>query len=115
VDIAANLNGSLKLEQDGLRNENLAGLSAEETDLRLEELDLLAGAAAADLEQPVDYRVEVDFMLVCHCGELSRQREMRLVYAKRRSGGGAREGLTRAVGGAMSDCCERRGRGGLVA
>jgi hypothetical protein len=102
VDIAADLDGSLKLKEDGLGDENLAGLGAEEADFRLEELDLLAGAAASDLEEPIDYGVEVDIVLVGHCEELSRQRrEMRFVCAKE-AGGGAQKRLTQAVGGARS-------------
>lgn len=66
------LDRSLELKKDGLGDEDLAGLGAEEADLSLEKLDLLAGAAASDFEQPVDYRVEVDLMLVCHRKEHSR-------------------------------------------
>lgn len=70
---ATYLNRSLKLEKDGLGDEDLAGLGAEVADLRLQELDLFAGAAASDLEQPIDYGVEIDFVLVCHRGEPSRR------------------------------------------
>ena len=44
------LDRGLELEEDGLGDEDLAGLGAEITDLGLEELDLLAWAAASHLE-----------------------------------------------------------------
>jgi hypothetical protein len=50
VDITADLDRGLELEEDGLGDEDLAGLGAEITDLGLEELDLLAWAAASHLE-----------------------------------------------------------------
>jgi hypothetical protein len=99
VDVAADLDGSFELEQNGLRNEDFTGLGAEVADLRLEELDLLAGAAASDLEQPIDYRVEIDLVLVCHCRGLSRREVGR--ECVRRVGGGP----TRAVGGARCGDC----------
>jgi hypothetical protein len=49
------LDRCLEFEEDRLRNEDLSGLGAEEADLSLEELDLLAGSAASNLEQPVNY------------------------------------------------------------
>lgn len=63
----AYLDGSLELEEDGLGDENLTSLGAEVANLRLEELDLLSGAAASDLEESIDYRVEIDIVLVGHC------------------------------------------------
>jgi hypothetical protein len=60
------LDGSLKLEENGLGNENLASSGAEVTDLGLEKLDLLARSATADLEQSVDDGVEIDVLLVRH-------------------------------------------------
>jgi hypothetical protein len=63
----SHLNGSFELEQNGLGNEDLAGLGAEIADLGLEQLDLLAGAAAPHLQEAVDYRIEVDVVLVRHC------------------------------------------------
>ena len=48
------LDGSLELQQDGLADEDLAGLGAQEPDLRLQELHLLARPAATDLEEAVD-------------------------------------------------------------
>jgi len=63
----SHLDGSFKLEQDRLGDENLAGLGAEKADLGLEELDLLARAAAPHLQEAVDYGVEINFVLVRHC------------------------------------------------
>ena len=63
----SHLDRSFELEQDGLRDEDLAGLGAEITDLGLEQLDLLAWAAAPHLQEAVDYRVEIDVVLVRHC------------------------------------------------
>lgn len=70
VDIAANLDGSLKLKQDGLRDEDLTSLGAEVTDLGFEELNLLARATASHLEEPINYRVKIDLVLVCHLEKL---------------------------------------------
>jgi hypothetical protein len=50
VDITTDLDRSLKLEEDGLRNEDLTSLGAKVTDLGLKELDLLAGSATSHLE-----------------------------------------------------------------
>jgi hypothetical protein len=61
------LDGSFELEQNGLGDEDLAGLGAEVPDLGLEQLDLLAWAAAPHLQEAVDYRVEIDVVLVRHC------------------------------------------------
>lgn len=44
------LDRSFKLEEDGLRDEDLTSLGAEVADLGLKQLDLLAGTAAAHLE-----------------------------------------------------------------
>jgi hypothetical protein len=49
----AYLDRRLELEENGLGDENLAGLGAKVADLSLEELDLLAGTAAANFEQTV--------------------------------------------------------------
>jgi hypothetical protein len=75
VDITTNLDGSLELEQNGLGNEDLASLRAEKTNFRFQELDLLARAAAADLEQAIDYRVEIDLMLIGHFSTEALARE----------------------------------------
>lgn len=69
------LDGSLQLEEDGLRNENLASLSAEEANLSLEKLDLLSRPATSDLEQPVNYRIEIDLVLVSHLIDAPRGRD----------------------------------------
>ena len=53
----------LKLEQNGLRDEDFAGLGAQVADLGLQQLDLLARPAAPDLEQSVYDGVEVDLVL----------------------------------------------------
>lgn len=49
-----------------MRDKNLAGLGAKVPDLGLEELNLLARAATSHLEEPVDYGIEVDLVLICH-------------------------------------------------
>jgi len=67
MDIAANLDGSLELEQDGLRDKDLAGLGTEITNLGFKQLNLLAWTAAPHLQEAVDYRVEIDVVLVRHC------------------------------------------------
>ena len=48
------LYGSLKLEKDRLRNEDLARLRAKKSDLRFKKLHLLAGSATANFEKAVD-------------------------------------------------------------
>lgn len=50
VNITTDLNGGLKLEEDGLRNEDLTSLSTEVADLSLKELNLLARPAASHLK-----------------------------------------------------------------
>lgn len=60
------LNRSFQLKQNWLRDEDLTGFGTEVTDLGLEKLDLLARTAASNLQKAVDYRVEIDFMLVRH-------------------------------------------------
>lgn len=67
----SHLDRSLELEQNGLGNEDLASLGAEVANLGLEQLDLLARAAAPHLQEAVDYRVEIDFVLVRHLDEPS--------------------------------------------
>lgn len=56
---STNLDGGLKLKEDGLRDEDLTSLGAQITDLSLEQLDLLAGPAAPDLKKTVYDRVEI--------------------------------------------------------
>jgi len=58
---------SFKLEQNGLRDENLTSLCAEIANLRLEKLDLLSGSATAHLEKSVNDGVQVHVLLVRHC------------------------------------------------
>lgn len=60
------LDGSFKFQEYRLRNEDFARLGAEKADFGLEKLDLFARSAASHLEQPIDYRVKIDLMLVCH-------------------------------------------------
>jgi hypothetical protein len=62
----AYLDGSLELEQDGLRDEDLASLGAQISNLGFKQLNLLARTAASHLEQAVNYRIEVDLVLVSH-------------------------------------------------
>jgi hypothetical protein len=50
-----------------LGDEDLTGLGAKITDLCLQKLNLLAGAASSDLQQSVDDRVKIDVVLVRHC------------------------------------------------
>jgi hypothetical protein len=88
------LNRSLQLKEDGLRDENLTGLGAQEANLALEELDLLSGPAASDFEQPVNYRVEIDLVLVCHLIDAPRGRN-----GSRLSNGWSRERLLKSEGG----------------
>jgi hypothetical protein len=64
MNITTNLDGGFKFEEDRLRNENLARFGTEESDLRFEELYLLSGAAASDLKEAIDYRIEIDLVLV---------------------------------------------------
>ena len=68
--IATHLYGRLKLEQYGLRDENLSCFRAEIANLRLEQLDLLSRPAAAHFQQSVYDGVEVHLILVCHCHRL---------------------------------------------
>jgi hypothetical protein len=70
------LDRSLQLEQDGLRDEDFTGLSAKISDLGFEQLNLLSRSAASNLKEAVDYRVEIDFVLVRHC-KFSPARERR--------------------------------------
>lgn len=58
VHISADLDGGLELQQHGLRDEQVAGPKAEHFDLGFGEIDLLAGAGAADAEELVDDDVD---------------------------------------------------------
>jgi len=51
VNVSANLDGGLKLEEDGLADENLTGLGAQELDFVLGQVHLLAGAAATHFQR----------------------------------------------------------------
>lgn len=62
----AYLDRSFELEEDGLRDEDLARLGAEVADLSLKKLNLLSGTAAANLEETVNDGVEIDVVLVRH-------------------------------------------------
>ena len=81
------LDGSLKLEEDGLGNENLAGSGAEVADLGLEKLDLLAGSATTDFEQSVDDGVEIDVLLIRHYEKLYKKEERGKLKVSRRAPG----------------------------
>jgi hypothetical protein len=48
VNVSTDLDGRLELEEDGLRDEDLACLGAEVLDLVFLELDGFAGSVAAD-------------------------------------------------------------------
>jgi len=58
---------SFKLEQNGLRDENLTSLGAEIANLGLEKLYLLSGSATTHLEKSVNDGVQVHVLLVRHC------------------------------------------------
>jgi hypothetical protein len=49
-----------------LGDEDLTSLGAQITDLCLQKLNLLAGAASSDLQQSIDDGVEIDVVLVRH-------------------------------------------------
>jgi hypothetical protein len=84
------LNRSFQLKQDGLRDEDLTGLGTQVTDLGLEELDLLAWTAASHLQEAIDYRIEVDFMLIRHFGILASPRDGARTKSRRKRRRGAR-------------------------
>lgn len=60
------LDGSLELQEYRLRDEDFTSFGAEKTDFSFEKLNLLARPAASNFEQPIDYRIKIDLMLVCH-------------------------------------------------
>ena len=68
--MSTDLDRRLELEENGLRNEDLASLGAQVADLRLKQLDLLAGPAAADLKQTVYDGVQVHLVFGHSCGLL---------------------------------------------
>lgn len=92
MDTWTYLDRSLKLEENGLGDEDLASLCAQETDFSLEQLDLLAGATAADLQKSVDYGVQINIMLICHC-ECVGRRKLAWAWLRRGGEGDAPEGV----------------------
>jgi hypothetical protein len=70
------LDGSLQLEEDGLGDEYFTSFGAEVTNLGLEQLNLFAGSAAPHLQEAINYRVEIDFVLVRHCRSSSPAKKM---------------------------------------
>lgn len=74
MGVWAYLDRGLKLEENGLGDEDLTSLCAQETDFGLKQLDLLAGATATDLQKSVDYRVQINIVLICHCVCVGRQK-----------------------------------------
>ena len=71
---STNLDGRLELEQDGLTDEDLSRLGAQPANLLLEKLDLLAGTASADFQQPFYDGFEVH-IVVGHAAQLAGGRE----------------------------------------
>ena len=62
VDVTADFDGRLELEEDGLLEEDFAGAHAEVADLVLLEHDGFAGAVAAHYRRWSAQLVRVDFM-----------------------------------------------------
>lgn len=60
------LDGRFEFKKDGLRDEDLPGLGAKETDLRLEKLNLLSRTAASHFQQSVDDGIQIDIVLISH-------------------------------------------------
>jgi hypothetical protein len=67
---ATNLDGRLKLQQDGLTDKYFSRLGAQPTNLLLEQLDLLAGTTSADFQQSFYDGLEVH-IVVGHAGWLA--------------------------------------------
>lgn len=61
------LDWRFKFQQDGLGDEYLASLSTQVSNLRLQQLHLLAGATSANFQEAIYDGVEVDIVLVRHC------------------------------------------------
>jgi len=61
VNVTANLQGGLQLQQNGLRDENLTGLHAKTTDLSLSKLNLLAWTCTSHFQKAVNNGVNVQF------------------------------------------------------
>lgn len=62
----SNLDRSLELEEDGLRDEYLSRFRAQMTDLRLQQLHLFTRPTSPDFQQSVYDRVEVDVAGIGH-------------------------------------------------
>ena len=60
VDVTADFDGGFKLEEGGLRHDDLAGLEGEIFDIIFGELDLLAGTGATDFEELFNNTVNVE-------------------------------------------------------
>lgn len=57
------LDGCFQLQQDRLRDEDFSGLGAEETNLRLQELNLLPRPATPHFQKAINDRVQVHFLV----------------------------------------------------
>jgi len=66
VNIAANLQRRLQLEQNWLRQKNLARFDAQGAHLGLGHLDRFAGSTAAHFKQSIDHFVYVEIDLIRH-------------------------------------------------
>mmetsp|Transcript_9813 Transcript_9813/g.28087 ORF Transcript_9813/g.28087 Transcript_9813/m.28087 type:complete len:237 (+) Transcript_9813:892-1602(+) len=105
VDVPANLNGCLQLQQVGLAHEDLLGGDAQLPDLLLRELDLLARAPVADVQQAVDNIVEKSLL---HCS-ITSPAEQRRTFTH---GPLFHVPGTLPVGGIHRECGRTGGRGG---
>jgi hypothetical protein len=63
VKTRTNLDRSLELKQNRLRDEDLASLGAEIADLCLKQLHLLSRAATPHLQEPIDDRVQINLLV----------------------------------------------------
>lgn len=66
LQIRVYLDWCFQLQQDRLRYENLASLGAQVSDLTLQQLHLFTRSTTANLQQTVDYGVQVHLILVGH-------------------------------------------------
>mmetsp|Transcript_13966 Transcript_13966/g.55101 ORF Transcript_13966/g.55101 Transcript_13966/m.55101 type:complete len:212 (+) Transcript_13966:662-1297(+) len=64
VDVSANLDGGLELQQDRLAHEHLPGAKAERADLLLGELYVARGLASTDLQEPRNHAIYIN--ISCH-------------------------------------------------
>jgi hypothetical protein len=60
------LDGSLKLKKDRLRDEDLTSFCAQIADLSLQELNLLSRSASSNFQQTIYYGIEIHIVLVRH-------------------------------------------------